>query len=414
MKRIAPILLLAFAVRLAAVLWLADTVPYSDAAYYDLAACKIVEDWTFPFDRAQVEYYGKLGWWPPLYPFFLAAVYTVFGAGHRAAVLVQVLLGTAVCGLAWGIGRRAADARTGEVAALLVALDPTYVFLTNILASENLYVVWLALGLWIVARDRPSQRAQILAGLVLGWGALTRAIGLGVPWIVAVWQKRRIAAWLVGASLVAVAPWTVRNLVVAGSPAVVCFGGGLNFYFGHNPAGVGYRDLSQTPMAHLTTQAEIDRMGYWLGFQHLAQSPFGFVTRGGRKIAALFGSAAYAPHASSAIRLPDGWQTDPEKARQAELLRARQRAKNRYLDGMFAWLADAHTVLLAAGALVAILRWRRLPGVMRLAAFLVFYWIGSHVLFWAQPRFRYPMELPMALLAAWAVTAWRRQPERKR
>lgn len=403
MRRLAPILFLAFLVRLAAVLWLSDTVPHSDAAYYHLAARKIVEDWRFPFDRSQVEHYGRLGWWPPLYPFFLASIYAVFGVAHRAAVIAQVFLGTCVCGLVFGLGKRAADDRTGRLAALLVAVDPTYIFLTNILASENLYVFWLALGLWFVGRD-PSRRTQVAAGLVLGWGALTRAIGLGVPWIVALGQRRKVAAWLVGASLAAVLPWTLRNAIVAGSPALVCFGGGLNFYYGHNAQGPGYRDLSQTPMAHLTTQSGIDRMGYRLGFEHLAKAPVGFLSRGARKVASLFGSAAYAPHANSAILLPDGWQTDPEKGRQAAALRAKQRAKNRHLDGVFTWLANAHFILLCAGTLAAALAWRRMPPFLRLCTFLVVYWIGSHVVFWAQPRFRYPMEIPMALLTAWIVT----------
>jgi len=31
-----------------------------------------------------------------------------------------------------------------------VAVDPTYVFATNLLASENLFVLWLVLGLLLV------------------------------------------------------------------------------------------------------------------------------------------------------------------------------------------------------------------------------------------------------------------------
>ena len=82
-----------------------------------------------------------------------------------------------------------------------------------------------------------------------------------------------------------IAPWTLRNALVAGSPALVCFGGGLNFYYGHNSEGTGYRPIEQTPMARLRTQADIDREGYRLGLASLAQAPFGFVTRGVHKVA---------------------------------------------------------------------------------------------------------------------------------
>src|SRR5205807_100141 len=190
----------------------------------------------------------------------------------------------------------------------------------------NLYVVWLALGLWLAGkpwnerrqargattseRPPPGWRRQAATGVVLGLGALTRAVGLGVPLVVAGWMRRRAASrrgWIgaaapmLGACALTILPWTLRNALVVGTPALVCFGGGLNFYFGHNPVGVGYRDLSQTPMATLATQAEIDRAGYRLGFEYIAQQPLGVVTRAGRKIADLFGSAGYAPHDNSPI-----------------------------------------------------------------------------------------------------------------
>src|SRR5678815_1135897 len=100
-RSLVAVLLLAVVLRLATVLWLSDTVPYSDGRYYHLAAQKMAADWKFPFDKSQVEYYGKLGWWPPLYPAFLSVVYRVAGVSHRAAVLIQVLLGTLVVALVY-------------------------------------------------------------------------------------------------------------------------------------------------------------------------------------------------------------------------------------------------------------------------------------------------------------------------
>jgi len=439
---IVAILGLAFVLRLAAVLWLADTVPFSDYLYYHMAAQKIAADWRFFFDPTQVESYGKFGWWPPVYPFTLGALYALFGANHRLVAFLQVLLGTLVCWLVYRLGRRCAGERFGLVAAGLVAVSPTYIFTTNLLASENLYVVWLGLGLLVAMRaagenaevsDGAARREQAggapghrempdgaarrwelaSAGALFGVGALTRAIGLLVPVVVVLWLRGRMAArrawltsaaWMLAGTAVVIAPWTLRNAVVVGSPALVCFGGGLNFYFGHNREGMGYRDLATTPMAQLTTQAEIDRMGYRLGLEYIAEQPLGLLARTGRKIAALFGPPGYAPHGNSAILLPDGWRTDPEKGRIAAEMRARQRAKNRWLDGVFTWLAAAHSYVLLAGALVAVLRWRRLPPGLRLMGVLCLGWIGAHALFWAQPRFRYPMEIFLALLAAWVFT----------
>ena len=415
--RIDPLLIillaLAFVVRAAAVAWLPDTVPHSDGAYYHLAAQKFLADWHFPFDRAQVEYFGKLGWWPPLYPAFMTLVYRFAGVDPRAVSWMQVVLGTAVCGFVYQIGLRAAGRTVAWLAALLVAVNPTYVFLTNIVASENLYAFWLAAGLWLVGLPWTRRRVPAAAGIILGLGALTRAVGVAVPAVLALARRRQYttrrawlvaSAWLVGASALTVAPWTLRNALVTGSPALVCFGGGLNFYFGHNDVALGYRDLKETPMSHLTTQAAIDAEGYRLGLECLGRNPLGFVTRGGRKIAALFGSPGYAPHENSAIMLPEGWNTDPERGRVATELRARQRAKNQWLDGLFTTWGTLHSWLLLAGSLVAVAVGRRtLPPDLAGAMWLAAYWVAAHVMFWAQPRFRYPVEIPFALLTAFAV-----------
>jgi hypothetical protein len=249
-----------------------------------------------------------------------------------------------------------------------------------------------------------------------------------VPVVSALWLRARAhdrrswlvtSAWLLGGSALVIAPWTLRNAVVAGSPAIVCFGGGLNFYFGHNDVGIGYRDWKQTPMGELQTQRDIDRVGYELGLQYIASHPSRLVTGSIQKIGALFGPPGYAPHDNSAILLPDGWRTDPELGRIAEEMRARQRAKNRWLDGFFTAVATVHSYALLAGALAACLFfWRQLPADLRLGAHLSLYWIASHVVFWGQPRFRYPMEIPLALLAAYALvrvsspTRTRRRPKR--
>ena len=404
------ILALAAGLRLAAVLWLADTVPYTDYFCYHEAARMQAADWSFYFRRGALASFGELHWWPPGYPFFLAAMYSVFGPSFRLAAGAQVLLGTLVCGLTGAIGARAAGRTVGLVAAFLVAVNPTYIFTTNLIASENLFVVWLGLGLWLAGRAGPHPRRDAaLAGVSFGGAILTRAAGLWVPLVVAAWQLRQgrrarpAALTLVAACALTLAPWTLRNAIVTGHPVLVCAGGGLNFYFGHHEGPLGYQDPATTPLAGLHDPAAIDRAGWALGWRTIVAHPFGFVTRGGRKLVALFAPPTYALHANSAILIPDAG-ADPSLAPQAAAVRARQAAKDALLHGVLKVLAALHSYLLLGGALVACgFAWRRLPGEFRLAAWLLLAWVGVHVLFWAQPRFRYPMELPLALLAAWAL-----------
>src|SRR5512142_1498221 len=93
-RALATVLGLAFVLRLAAVLWLSDTIPYTDYFYYHEAGRMQAEDWRFFFRHETVTRYGKLNWWPPGYPMFLGAIYGFAGPQFRIAVFVQVLLGT--------------------------------------------------------------------------------------------------------------------------------------------------------------------------------------------------------------------------------------------------------------------------------------------------------------------------------
>lgn len=418
---------LSFGLRLAAVLWLADTIPFSDYFYYHEAGRMMAHDWRFLLRAENVAHFTELNWWPPGYPFFISMIYAIVGPRFRVAVFAHIVLGALTAALVTWTGRRVGGRGAGIAAGVLVALDPTYIFTTNLLASENLFALLFALGLELARRSRtasetpargvPARRMTApgwaaLSGGALGLAALTRAAGLVLPIVIAGWLRRAIpsraaanrsAVWVLAGCAVVLAPWTIRNAVVAGSPAIVCFGGGLNFYFGNNTAPPGYRDLAQTPLAGLHDPAVIDRLGWRLGLRFVATHPSVVLERSWGKLRELFAPPTYALHANSAILLPDA-TAQPELAAEAAAKRARQAAKDRVLHGPLAWGAALHLVLLLTGALATCLfGWRLLPDFLRLCVWICLAWIGIHLVFWAQPRFRYPMEIPMALLAGWGI-----------
>ena len=228
------LVLVALALRAGVALWLSDTVPYTDFALYHVAGAEIARDPGFLFDADAGRALPQIHWWPPGYPVFLGAIYSLFGANHRAAVWVHVALGTLVCVFVYRLARRFMDEFTARVAALLVAVNPTFVFLTNQLASENLYLFWLALGLWLASRtssgrdshagQQPRRRVRaFMLGVVFGLGALTRAAGLIVPLVVAAWWWRTRHAphslrgagvgWMLAGLAIVITPWSVRNAV---------------------------------------------------------------------------------------------------------------------------------------------------------------------------------------------------------
>ena len=425
------LLVSSFALRAGVVAWLSDTVPYSDFAWYHVAGTEVARDPGFLLDSNVGHQLPQLNWWPPGYPIFLGGVYAVFGAHHRAAVWIHVLLGVGTCLFVYRFAARAANESIARLAAVLVAINPTYLFLTNQLASENLFLFWIALGLWMVSRMEPqpgdrgagkhpsrsASRGAFAVGVVLGLAALTRSAGLVVPFTVAAWwwfaARPRVApngpraqrhrsgriAWMLLGLTVAIGPWSVRNALVMGRPALVSFGGGLNFYFGHNQEHIGYQDIATSPLGAVQDPAELDVAGYKAGLRYIAAHPVQDALNGVGKVRAFFGFPDYALHVNSGILVPDV-KAHPDRLPEAETRLARQRARDRWLHGPLQLLARGYHVLVLVAALGALLRWRQLAPGLRLAAWVVFCWVAIHVVYWAQPRFRAPAEIPLILLAA--------------
>lgn len=198
----------------------------------------------------------------PLYPYFLAAHYAVFGDGAVNAVRVtQVTLGSLAAVLlamaAWRLGGPVAGAAAGAV----LALQPSAVFFDLQIEKASLDGVLMAAVLLVVARliDRPSWRDCLAAGLTLGVMSLSRenamallAVVLPLAWF----AGRRVERWpikvehwlfplLAAASFAMVlAPVAVRNRVVGGEWHLTTSQFGPNFYIGNGKAADGlYRPL---------------------------------------------------------------------------------------------------------------------------------------------------------------------------
>jgi tetratricopeptide (TPR) repeat protein len=181
----------------------------------------------------------------PLYPYLLAAAYTVLG--HRLALvyLLQILLAVAGCWALYRAGREMADERTGLGAALLAAVYGPFLFYDAQLLKESLAVTATSFLLWALAaaRSRPGLKTWIGAGALLGVLALLRENALLlVPFLLPLaWRRedrwpglaRRGGALVAGLAL-ALLPVAFRNGVVGGDFLPTTSQGGVNFYIGNN------------------------------------------------------------------------------------------------------------------------------------------------------------------------------------
>ena len=217
-----------------------------DAAAYHRWALEIVDgDWV-----GQGVFYQA-----PLYPYFLAVVYAVFGDSPAMVRFVQAVIGTGACTLLAAAGM-ALFGPAGAMAGVLLAVFPTAIFLDGLLEKSALVTFFTAALLWLLASRQTRGRA-LLTGVVLGLLALTRenALLLVVPvlaWVLLGgerapangsdrtrrWAWPATAACAVGCALVLL-PVGARNYAVGGAFHLTTSQFGPNFYIGNHAGARG-------------------------------------------------------------------------------------------------------------------------------------------------------------------------------
>ncbi len=231
--------------------------PQIDAAYHDYWARGIATgNWTVPenvshWEDPDIRSNPYLR--PPGYPFFLAGIYTFTGGNYLATRLVQMALGLLNCLLAFIVGRRVFDRRTGLIFAFLMSCYWVFIYFEGELLAPVLLVT---LGLSLVYAlsfwpERFSFPRGLAGGLLLGLFAIVRAnILVFVPalagwcWWVARRRQdgRRLAPIGLGFTLglvLTIAPITIRNWIVAKDFVPITSNVGISLYTGNHEGATG-------------------------------------------------------------------------------------------------------------------------------------------------------------------------------
>jgi 4-amino-4-deoxy-L-arabinose transferase-like glycosyltransferase len=181
----------------------------------------------------------------PGYPFFLAALYMIFGHSYVAVKIAQSLLGALTCLMIFLIGQRLFSRRVGVIAATLAAVYPFLVLYAGFLLSETLFVFLSTVFLYALVRlqERYASIWVVLGGLVLGVMNLIRPVTLLIPAFLFFWAwielgTKRKAAVIAGLltiwMMVPILPWTVRNYVVRHSYILIEDHHWLGLYIANN------------------------------------------------------------------------------------------------------------------------------------------------------------------------------------
>jgi 4-amino-4-deoxy-L-arabinose transferase-like glycosyltransferase len=236
---------LAFVLRLIHLLEVMDTPFFirlhTDPSMYNRWATQIADgDWAST--NNPVFYLG------PLYPYFLAVIYSLFGSSPFAACLIQVILSAATCGLLYFLARRLFGHSIGLIAGLLAAFYGMFVFYSSLVLGATLILFLdVALLFFLVSgMQKPIWWKWCLAGLCLGFSAAARGnillfaplAGLSIivyfgfskvnQWLVA-------GAWMLVAFFIAVSPLALHNWLVGDDPVLLTSSAGANFYIGNHP-----------------------------------------------------------------------------------------------------------------------------------------------------------------------------------
>lgn len=238
------ILLAALAIRVAEV-QRTSYQPINDAAAYLTLASQVAHTGDYSTSHAVGTgaggTRGPSAYFPPGFPYFLAAVDLVDGhtgpaqasdtahggAGYDPAAvqparISQAVLGTIVVALIGLVALEAFGPAVALVALVIGTVYPVLVELSAVLVAENLLTVFILAAIWAALRARRSpQPYGWIAGAGVSTGLATlahvNAIVLIVPLAVAAWRVRpKLAspAVLLATTLLTLAPWLVRDAVV--------------------------------------------------------------------------------------------------------------------------------------------------------------------------------------------------------
>ena len=181
----------------------------------------------------------------PLYPFFLAGIYAVFGHSFIIAKIFNILLAAGTIFFIYLIACELFNRSVGKIAAGIVAIHPELVAITAFLYTESLNTFLLVFFLWALVRA--INRAEntkfywALSGLLLGLSTLTKGTTLMLPLFLFILfavdraLRSKFIPFMIFISVffITLIPWTIRNYVQFRIVLPVATGAGESMWTGN-------------------------------------------------------------------------------------------------------------------------------------------------------------------------------------
>jgi Dolichyl-phosphate-mannose-protein mannosyltransferase len=233
-----------------------------------------------PFQRDT----GPTAWLAPVYPYFLAGIFKLFGIyslhSFFIALALNILFSAGACVPIFYAGKRIAGLGVASASAWLWALFPNAIIIPfEWIWDTSLSVLLMAILLWATLELAESRRVRdwCLYGLLWGFALLTNPAGALLFPVLLAWaayrirDRERVAAWLVRPALAAALallcclPWTIRNYVQFHKLIPLRSNFAFELYIGNNE---NYDDQHRSRPGAITQDREIVR------YLHMGETAF--------------------------------------------------------------------------------------------------------------------------------------------
>jgi 4-amino-4-deoxy-L-arabinose transferase-like glycosyltransferase len=226
---------------------------------------------------------------PPLYPFFLALIFFLFGQSLPLVKLIQALTDAGTCALVYALAKRVFDDRVAWISGLLSVFHLSLIFAVPLALPETLmtFLVLSAVLYVSLAENSPSMGSSIAAGCLLALAALTRGTALVFPLFVLLYffwlggsRLPMFKKWLVisASFLFVILPWTLRNYQVHHALVPIATQAGRVFYSSYilpqgKIMGVYTSDETVTYARSQLSEAEASRFLFGQTLRRIADDP---------------------------------------------------------------------------------------------------------------------------------------------
>lgn len=249
----AAIILAALVIRLAYLVDIADSIylshPVLDSAWYHTKALDVLGG-----DHIAASASFRV----PLYVYFIALCYRVFGESFAAPLIIQAIVGAMSCGLVFLLGKRLFGRAVGAAAGFALAFYRMAIYSDGEILPTTLFIFFMLLAVYFLLKCLYGLRYgyAVLTGVFLGLGFYTRPdilpFAIVMIAVLAFLKRTKIGLRLAATVAIVFAGFLmllgVRNYVAYNKLFIFSPQGSVNLYIGNASFADG-----KTPMAPPTS-----------------------------------------------------------------------------------------------------------------------------------------------------------------